>query len=187
MRQNWTHQKDSKSCTLVSGQLIALNSHGLGSSSEWILLGQVYLWMNNLKAQYMQWAVTVTILSFFSFLLIFFFFFLGCKNNKIHCCFKKLQTWTLKEIQMKDFKRNSKYRLKKKKKKNFARRWACGARDRQLWRHDWGRQQRHETWRSGSCLSSVLASTVVDVLSGGGRGWWWCWWQVADGSTAAKC
>ena len=28
--------KESKSCTLVSGQLIALDSHGLGSSSEWI-------------------------------------------------------------------------------------------------------------------------------------------------------
>ena len=28
--------KKSKSCTLVSGQLIALDNHGLGSSSEWI-------------------------------------------------------------------------------------------------------------------------------------------------------
>ena len=73
MRQNWIHQKESKNGTLVSGQLIALDSHGLGSSSEWILIGQVDLWMNNLKAQYMQWIVTATILSSFSFLWFIFF------------------------------------------------------------------------------------------------------------------
>ena len=74
MRQNWIHQKESKNCTSISGQLTALDSHGLGSSSEWTLLGQVNLWMDNLKAQYMQWSITATIFSFFSFLLIFFFF-----------------------------------------------------------------------------------------------------------------
>ena len=89
MRQNWPHQKESRSCTLVSGQLIAPDSHKLGFSSEWILLGQVDLWMNNVKAQYMQLAVTTTILSFFSFLLIFFFLWNTIKKElqfKIKVC-----------------------------------------------------------------------------------------------------
>ena len=83
MRQNWIHQKDSKNCTLVSGQLIALDSHRHGSSSEWILLWQSGPVENNLRAQYMQWAVTATIILFYFIIIIIIIIIL--QNKKIHC------------------------------------------------------------------------------------------------------
>ena len=88
MRQNWIHQKDSKNCTLVSGQLIALDSHRHGSSSESVCLDKMELWVSNLRAQHVQWAVIEITLYFFSF----WFFF--NENNKI-----KSQTQSTKRIE----------------------------------------------------------------------------------------
>ena len=47
-------------------------SHRLGSSSEWVCLNKMDLWISNLRAQHVHWAVIVTTLYFFSFYLFIF-------------------------------------------------------------------------------------------------------------------
>ena len=76
MRQNWIHQKRVRIVPLLVANLLHY-SHGRGSSSEWVYLDKMDLWVSNLRAQQVQWAITTTTLYFFSF----WFFF--NENNKI--------------------------------------------------------------------------------------------------------
>ena len=55
----------------------------LGSSSEWVCLD---LWISNLRAQHVHWAVIVTTLYFFSFYLFIFLMKITkykVKHNKV--------------------------------------------------------------------------------------------------------
>ena len=80
---------------------------------------------------------------------------------------------------------------KTQKKKRLSMRWtSTGTKDRRLVVvRRWGRQRRHEAWKSGGCLSQVLALAVVRrpqrrrsrVMMGfGGRWLMGLWWLSVD-------